>query len=321
MSVLRFGALLLLMLLSVTVPAAAESSAEDKATARELAAEGQAALDAKDFAKAADLFQRAESLFHAPSLLLGVARANTGLGRYVRAREAYNKIIREGLPPDAPEAFVTAKRDAQSEIGAVEAKIGWVTIRVEGTDKAVVTVDDEPVPAAALGVKRAVDPGEHVVKASAEGFTPAEQRVSVQSAQEPVEVVLTLEPGEGGGEGSGAAGAEGGSGSLLQTIGFVGIGVGAAGLVVGAITGGLAMGKHGSLEDACPEGQCPSSEQGTLDSYHTLGTVSTVGFIAGGVLAAAGLVLVLVAPSDEAEPAPTAAMQLGPTSAGLTIRF
>ena len=82
------------------------------------------------------------------------------------------------------------------------------------------------------------------------------------------------------------------------------------------------MGKHSTLNDNCVDGNCPSSQQDTLDSYHTLGMVSTIGFIAGGVLAATGIVLVLVTPSGEAEastPAVTARAGLGSIQA--TVRF
>src|SRR5690242_12546885 len=66
----------------------------DKATARELGKEGQAALDKKDFKTAEDRFKRAEALFHAPTLALGLARAYTANGKYVAAQETYNRIIR-----------------------------------------------------------------------------------------------------------------------------------------------------------------------------------------------------------------------------------
>ena len=100
------------------------------------------------------------------------------------------------------------------------------------------------------------------------------------------------------------------------------MGVGGAALVVGAITGGLAMGDHSDLEDNCPGGQCPPEQQDTLDSFHTMGTVSTVGFIAGGVLAATGVVLLLTAPSAAEEPAATVVeARFGPGSLSATVRF
>src|ERR1700727_347223 len=89
-------------------PGAFAQSAADRATARELGNDGQAALDKKDYATAEDRFRRADALFHAPTLLLGYARAAAGLGKVVNASEAYNRIIREGVASGAPSAFVAA---------------------------------------------------------------------------------------------------------------------------------------------------------------------------------------------------------------------
>src|SRR5690349_24257436 len=55
-------------------------------------------------------FKRAEALFHAPTLALGLARAYTANGKYVAAQETYNRIIREGVPANAPPAFAKADR-------------------------------------------------------------------------------------------------------------------------------------------------------------------------------------------------------------------
>ena len=316
--------LLLALTLSGHTVRAAESE-EDVATARKLAEEGQTALNTKDYPTAADRFRRAEELHHAPTLLVGLARAYVGLGKFVRARESYNKVLHQPLPKDPPPAFTQALKDAKAEIGPVESKIAWVTIVVSGTDKPAVKLDGDEVPVAALGAKRAVDPGDHVVTATAEGFSTDEKRFASESgASADVALALTALPSSKPIPGPAPASGDSGAGDTQRLAGFIGIGVGAAGLVVGAITGGLAMGKHSSLSDACPNGQCPASEQSDLDSYHTLGLVSTIGFIAGGVLAAAGLVVVLTAPSDPSEPAAPAASvsaSFGPNGIAATVRF
>ena len=63
---------------------------------------------------------------------------------------------------------------------------------------------------------------------------------------------------------------------------------------MGAVTGGLVIAKHGSILKDCPGGTCPAGSQsrfqGEIDSYHLFGTLSTAGFVAGGVLAATGIV-------------------------------
>jgi len=89
--------------------------------------------------------------------------------------------------------------------------------------------------------------------------------------------------------------------SSTRTIGLV---VGATGLVavgVGAVTGLLALGASSDLKEACPSyPQCPGDRRSELvdldDRARSLGTVSTVTFIAGAALIATGLVLVFTAP-------------------------
>src|SRR5271170_8050967 len=80
-------------------------SNEDRATARTLGQDGQKALDAKDYKTAEDDFRRADSLVHAPTLSLGLARALAAEGKYVDAQETYKRIIREGVAPGAPAVF------------------------------------------------------------------------------------------------------------------------------------------------------------------------------------------------------------------------
>src|SRR5258708_29240182 len=118
--------------LTTSAPARAQSDA-DRATARTLGQEGQQALEGKDFKTAEDRFRRADNLVHAPTLMLGLARALAGEGKYVESQEAYNRIIREGLPPGAPEVFKRALDSAKKEVDEVAPKVGRVTITVQAT--------------------------------------------------------------------------------------------------------------------------------------------------------------------------------------------
>ncbi|MGH7440176.1 MAG: hypothetical protein ACRENE_31170, partial [Polyangiaceae bacterium] len=146
-------------------PAHAQSD-DDRATARALGMEGQQALDNKSYATAEDRFRRADKLIHAPTLELGLARALAAEAKYVEAQEAYNRIIREGLPPGAPEAFKHALEAAKQEVDGVAPKLGSVVITVKTSggqdiDSPKAALDGKPVNAASLGIKRAIDPGPH----------------------------------------------------------------------------------------------------------------------------------------------------------------
>src|SRR5277367_5346205 len=98
---LRSAALTTTFALSLGVSAAPRALAQsdaDRATARSLGQDGQSALENKDYATAEDRFRRADKMVHAPTLMLGLARSLSGEGKYVEAQEAYNRIVREGLP-------------------------------------------------------------------------------------------------------------------------------------------------------------------------------------------------------------------------------
>lgn len=298
----RCSAAVLLFALLVPAVAAGQVSDADRATARALAQQGQDALDAKDYATAADRFSRADAVFHAPTLLLGLARAQAGLGKLVSAHEAYARIVREGVPVGAPRPFVKAVAEAGKELARLEPRIPSVVIQVKGSTAPRVTIDGAPVPVAALGVNRPVDPGRHLVRAEADGVVPTEVVVTLAEGKS-TSVTLALEPAAGPvakppvvASKSPAPPAAGVKPSATQRIlGYTSLGVGAAGLVLGAVAGGLAVSKHAALATACPTGRC-TGQSDAISSYHTVGMLSTVGFIAGGALAATGAVLLITAP-------------------------
>jgi hypothetical protein len=261
--------------------------AADKATARALALEGQDALEASDYDAAADRFGRALALFHAPTLLVGLARAQRGLGKWIAAQESYNSVLHESLPPDAPQAYLDALQEARREVDELTPKIPSVLVTVRGAPVASVTIDGVPLPSAALGINRPVDPGAHVIRAEAKDCAPAEVRLTVAPAAREV-VTLTLEPFHA----AGSAGAAG----IRRAIGFATLGAGGTGLVLGAVAGGIAVARHDSLAARCPGGRC-AGQQDAITGYHFAADLSTAGLVAGGVLAVAGVALVAI-PGD-----------------------
>ena len=330
---------------------AQDAASQDIAQARQLGQQAQAAYDAGNYAESEKLWAAAGKLYsQAPTLTLGLARTQAKLGKVVAAQENYNKIIREfSNAASAPPAFKDAHESAKAEVGAVSARVASVTVTVEGPTAPQVTIDGQAVPAAALGLKRPVDPGQHVVKASADGYKPTETTFSVAEGGNAA-AVLKMEKGgaavvagpvPGPGPTPSEPGADTGkSGSMNKTLAYVAFGVGGAGLVVGAITGVIALGKAGDLKDKCDaEKNCPNTEQDAVDSYKTMGTLSTVGFIVAGVGGVTGLVLLLTAPKATAsaggsryathpggwavkqERGVTMTPYFGGTSAGITGRF
>ena len=124
-------------------------------------------------------------------------------------------------------------------------------------------------------------------------------------------------------------GDDGLSGSEMAIAGWVIGGAGVVGIAIGSALGIAAMGKRDRLEEECTEVNpvdgkniCePGEETNVQETAQTFADGSTVAFAIGGVLLAGGIVLILTAPSDDAEPATEARLipVIGPSGAGLTV--
>jgi hypothetical protein len=280
--------------------------AESIAAARSLGTQGIKLADAGDCNGAIDKLSRAESLYHAPSILGRLGECQVKVGQIVLGTENLNRVVREQLAPNAPKAFRDAQERAKGVLSNALPKIGRLTVRVEPADaNPVVTVAGAEVPAALLGVERPTDPGTHEVVVSAPGYL--EQRRTITLGEGGAqEVAFKLEkdpstvsapppaPAAPAAVVSTAPTAPPADTSPKKdnTLAYVSLGVGGAGLIVGGVTGLLALGKKGDLK-GCVDTKCPSSQQDTLDSAKSMATISTVGFTVGFVGVGLGVVLLL----------------------------
>lgn len=122
--------------------------------------------------------------------------------------------------------------------------------------------------------------------------------------------------------------ADEGGGSWLRTGGLVAVGVGVVGLGVGGVFGLSAIGKNRDADRLCDGPACREERALALtDQARDAATVSTVCFVAGGVLVAGGLGAFLLAPSGRSNEAPSPASSarlriapaVGPRSAELVV--
>jgi hypothetical protein len=285
----------------VPAGATAEPSSADRATARALGLDAEAALAAKDYATAADLYARADALFHAPTLLLGLARAQVGLGKLVDAQETYQRIVTEAVPASAPPVFAEAVASAEKELATVMPRIAWLTITVTGAPSPTVRLDDAVVPPAALGVRRAVDPGTHTIVAQG-GTGPAVKTASVTLSDGKTDgIVLDLTPqGIPLGTEAASAAREKPPWRPQRTLAYVLFGAGGASAVVGAIFAGMTASSYAAFNSNPTQA---GADQTVRDARIADGTL-----ISAGVLGAAGLVLWLVAKGPESPKAPRGAL-------------
>jgi hypothetical protein len=295
------------------------------AAAREIAKEGLALFDAGKHEDALDRFERAGALVRAPTMGLMAARSLEKLGRLVEASERYLEVTRMTLDAGASDAFRSAQQDAAAERAALVPRIPSLLLALTpAAPGATVTLDGKPVAASRLGAAIPLDPGPHTVTATSGSVTRTERVLLRERDARRVELSLAPPPAPGP--------------SSLAVASWIGIGVGGAGIVMGAVTGGLAVSKKSDLDRAgCADALCPEGVAGAVREYNTLVVVANVGLIGGITLAGAGaLGLGIPALTSKRAPASSAASRpagapsrpalawspwIGPGSAGATWSF
>lgn len=319
---------LLACIASISPTQAWAADAATRSAARDLGNEGVAAYQAGDYAKATELLETAYDTLQVPTLALWSARALEKSGKLVEAAERYYEATR--LAPDEArekEPQVAAQAEAKAAYEAVKARIPKVLLRIEGAEANAteVTINGEKVAPSLFAAGRPTNPGSIEVVAVSKGRTVTVREVLAEGDRKTVTLSFVAAPPpnlEGGHTPPTppAREVEADRGPAWQrTVGWTGVGIGAAGVVFGTITGIVALDKYGQLNTACPGGECPPSQTDTNNSYNALRAMSATGLIAGAILGAAGVTLLLIAPKNEH--AAHVTPYIGLTSAGLRGTF
>ncbi len=302
----RCGASLALVATLLAPSLGRAESAESKAAARALAAEGVTLAREGNCEEAVDRLQRAEALYHAPSILTELGACQCQLGQLVEGTEALNRVVREPLGDDAPQAFIDAQTRAKTLLDEYRPKVANLVIHVEAPEGAVVhvAIDGKQVPDALVGVARPTDPGERKITASGEGLLTVERIVVLEEGgsdettlrleldpaavePEPIHVeaearpIATPEDGPTRGD------------SLLPA--YIGFGVGAVGIGVGTYFGLSAMNQQSDLDEICRDGRCPEGTREDIDTMNRNANFSTLGFGVGILGLGTGLYFLLTA--------------------------
>jgi hypothetical protein len=320
-----FASLLTALLLTVLLPNAAHAQS-DKAAAESLFLAGKAQMDAGDFAGACKSFGDSQRLDASVGTLLNLALCNEKQGKTATAWATYKEAAQLARIRSDPGRETAASDFAK----ALEPKLSRLTVTAkEPVPGLVVRRDGADV--GGLGVALAIDPGEHTIEAAAPGYTTWSTKVTIgaEKDQQTLEIPPlvaappgTEEPKPGDPLPPGFEATEGdGDGTGLKIAGFVIGGVGVVGIVLGAAFGGIASSTASGAEDdpsLCPQKVCSDAGRAEIDSAETQATISTVGFIAGGVALAGGVVLVVLGYTvGDAGSSDEATAELAP---GLTVR-
>lgn len=171
---MRVRVLIVLGVLLTASLAAAQNEAAT-AAARALFHQGLDLADQEVWDEAADRFERALALRWAAPIAYNLADALSRVGRLVEATEHLRAILRR------EDASAEVRAAAEELLGALEPRLGALTVRAEGAAGAELRLDERPLAPAMLGVPIPVDPGTHVVRALRDGETV--ERATVEVAE------------------------------------------------------------------------------------------------------------------------------------------
>lgn len=193
------------------------------------------------------------------------------------------------------------------------------------TTDVTVTLDGAPLDAKLDGKAIPLDPGEHTLVVTLPSGASQSRKVLLKEGEKArLEKVSFAQAATASSPSPSAEAAPRSAGMLIA--GFVLAGVGVAGVAAGVGLGVSAISAKGEQEELCPSSiDCPD-HAGALEAHdraeaHGLG--STISFIAGGVLAAAGLSLIIVdrVAAGGVERAASIAPIAGPGVAGLQLTW
>ncbi len=274
-------------------PAAAPAGAEaDREAAGQLADSGVDLYGRGQYKEAAELLALADARAHSPAILVFRGKALDKLGKLLEAKRQLEAIVQEELAADASPAFRAAQLEASQLLEALKPRIPTLELDAEGFVS--VTLDGAALDVGALEAPLPIDPGAHELVATpsaAAGASAGAAEKKSFNAAEGEQVRVTL--------GAANTGASGGGTSKWLAPGLA-FGIGGAGLVAAAVTGGLFVGKATDLKDQCgSDNVCDPSLAGEVDSAMTLGDVSTTLFVVGGVGCGVGVTLALLANSGD----------------------
>ena len=305
-------------LLASALPAQAAPTMAERREAKALADEGLLLFAKNDFTAALDRLSRAEALVPLPTITLQKGRALERLGRWVEARTAYATVAGAELSKSAPGVHFRAVADAKKALEAIEARLprlAVVLLPAVRPDDAI-RIDGRLVtdPQAS---SYEVDPGEHVVEVT-RGANHAKSTVTLrESERRTVELSLADPPPPlpppPPPEPSGMP--------LLEILGWVGVGVGGASLLVATVTGIPAVTMQSDLEGRCRDGSCPPEAFDDLTTYDALRWTAGVTLFAGLAIAGSGVFATVWSRTHESTEQPAIEATLGPTSGSLRVRF
>jgi tetratricopeptide (TPR) repeat protein len=279
-----------------------EAASADLDAARDLFFEGQSLANEGRWSEACERFEKSLAIKRSAITLYSLGVAQLESDRFVEAMESLQAFLAD----PATDATLPFREPAEKAVAELEARVARLTIRIVPADAPdlVITLDDQPMPSAALGGPWLANPGRHRLTVTARGYQPNEQRFAVaDGASREIQIDLVPTP-----EALPPPPRPAAPPAAFPAAPIVFIAVGGATLLVAT---GLGV---AALEEASA---APSQDGAEAESARTKGLAADVLFGIGGVVTAVGLVFLAVELTSDASPNGPA--RFGPE--GLTVRF
>ncbi|NUP14296.1 MAG: hypothetical protein HOW73_50335 [Polyangiaceae bacterium] len=284
-------------------------TAETRAEAKRAYTEAKRLQKQGKDAEALAQFQRAHDLVPTPVTRLDLARALASAGRLVEAHALASTVGDLPTTQTETQKSKVARDDAKAFAIELAARRPKITFSIVPSSTAPeVAVDGKPVSKELLTGELPLDPGDHKVTARANDQT-VEVDVSLrESESKQVELKLSppapvVEPkpaqpidasapqkGEAPGPRAPAAPKPAPKDDGITPVVPVAFATSGVALVLGTITGAVALSQVGDLEEGCPDKRCPPKQHDLLATHEALATTSTVAFSIAGAAAATGAI-------------------------------
>ena len=320
------AASVLAFVVSSAVPAT--SRAQDLAAAEALFNKGLADMEAGRFDIACPAIGESYRLDPRGGTLFTLAECEAKAGKIATAVARYEDYLQffSRLEPKKQKQQLGREKIAIEQKQALSQDVPLLTLVLPPNAPADTHVLRDGVELArpALGIALPVDPGEHVIVVQIPGQPPSEQRFAIAKREKktiPIDIKLQpkkVEPPPPEPPKKGEPELPPPTGPSGRRIGaYVLGGVGVAGIVVGAVTGGLVFAKKGTITSNCDGAECSQTGLDAVDSAKGLGTISTITFIAGAASLGTAAVLFFTEPKKTPPKAGTASAPARWISAGV----
>ncbi len=205
---------------------------------------------------------------------------------------------------------------AEPRIAALAPRVPYVVVTLStGAAGAVVSLDGEPLEAAAFGTPVPVDPGSHTLVATIRDKPPFKRAfVGVEGATVAIEVPPFAADA--------APIARAAPSDLRKPVGIAVTTFGVLSVGVGGFLGVVALQKQHAQELACPRGctgESLATARSAYDSARTAALWSTVGFAVGAIATGVGIYILLGTRKAEAKVSLHLAPIASSTGAGLSL--